>query len=108
MELTRDPKGVLTKPDTLSAGSSGAHQKWMDILDGSDMVYALNLGYFCVKLSDDAERAQVSSRAERQRREEAFFSEKPPWSQYQHREQLGVKNLMLSLSKHLTALLDKV
>lgn len=101
---------VLTKPDTLTVGSTSARQKWRDVLTGkyhSDS-QALKLGYYCVKLADDAERETHSTRSERQERETSFFSLTEPWNEVVNRGRFGVLNLVNDLSRHLTALLDQV
>ncbi len=95
--------GVLTKPDLLSPGS---RKEWLEILDGTHEKHALKLGYFCVKLSDDAERSPPDERDRHEAMEDAFFANSPPWDQFQNRGQLGVKNLVKNLSKNLMALLD--
>lgn len=102
--------GVLTKPDTLTAGAISARQKWKEIIQGnyqSDS-HSLRLGYYCVKLPDDAERAAHPSRSERFEREIQFFSNNEPWSAIPNRGRFGVRMLVTDLSKHLTNLLNEV
>ncbi|KLO12396.1 hypothetical protein SCHPADRAFT_853916 [Schizopora paradoxa] len=99
--------GVLTKPDTLTKGSTSARQKWKDVLSGKENV--LNLGYYCVKLSDDAEREKNLPRAEREEdAENSFFATTDPWSDLQKTlgYRFGVRNTVAYLSTQLTLLLD--
>ncbi|KLO16628.1 P-loop containing nucleoside triphosphate hydrolase protein [Schizopora paradoxa] len=108
LALKADPEkrrtiGVLTKPDLLSVGS---RKKWMEILDGTNDMHALRLGYFIVKLSEDAEKSPPRERDEHESKEGDFFTNNPPWDQYQNRDQLGVKNLVKALSKNLMNLID--
>lgn len=78
----------------------------MEILDGTNDMHALNLGYSVVKLSEDAEKSPPDERDRHEAKEEAFFASTPPWDQFQNRDQLGVKNLVQTLSKNLMTLLD--
>lgn len=101
--------GVLTKPDTLSSGAISARQKWADLLSDTetDPTFALQLGYYSVKLSDDAEREKNPSRKERSVSEATFFSTTEPWRVLPNRRRFGVANLVLDLSRHLTGILDR-
>ena len=49
--------GVLTKPDTLTVVAISAKRKWRDLTAGGDIDTSryVRHGYYCVKLSDDAE-----------------------------------------------------
>ncbi|KAI5117489.1 hypothetical protein M0805_009550 [Coniferiporia weirii] len=103
--------GVLTKPDTLTVGALSARRKWRDLLVGNERsngTHALKLGYYCVKLSDDAERANNPSSSERNASESSFFSTTSPWDVVQNRSHFGVLNLVNDLSRHLTGLLDSI
>ncbi|KLO12399.1 hypothetical protein SCHPADRAFT_941237 [Schizopora paradoxa] len=100
--------GVLTKPDTLTKGATSAHQKWKDVLSGKE--HPLMLGYYCVKLSDDVERASNLSRAQRNDAERTFFEAKSPWTELQAnptlRKRFGVGNTVADLSTQLSRLLE--
>lgn len=96
---------MLTKPDTLTAGATSAQQKWKAILSGQDTTYALTLGYYCTKLSDDAERARNLSRVERETLEDRFFESTAPWSGMKIKNRLGVKNTVGDLSQTLSEML---
>lgn len=100
--------GVLTKPDTLSVGAVSARQKWRDLITGvdTDPTHRLRHGYYCVKLPDDAERANSPSRSERILAESSFFQSTSPWNEVSQ-ERFGVQHLVVDLSRHLTDLLDR-
>ena len=109
---------MLTKPDTLTAGSISALQKWKEIILSSSATshsqHALRHGYFCVKLADDVERANDitlgTSRRDRQAREMAFFSGTEPWAEIMGgagKERFGVAKLVHEMSVLLTGLLDE-
>ncbi|KAI5117486.1 hypothetical protein M0805_009549 [Coniferiporia weirii] len=103
--------GVLTKPDTLTVGALSARRKWRDLLIGNERsngTHALKLGYYCVKLADDAERANNPSSSERNASESSFFSTTSPWDVVRNRSHFGVLNLVNDLSRHLTGLLDSI
>ena len=99
---------VLTKPDTLTVGAISEKQKLHDLIAGEDIdtSHYLRYGYYCVKLSDDAERANNPTRAEREQAEQNFFASTPPWNEVNVRERFGIRNLVIDLSRHLTDLLD--
>ncbi|KAG1834946.1 P-loop containing nucleoside triphosphate hydrolase protein [Suillus subluteus] len=65
--------GVLTKPDTLGTGAISQRRKWVEIIEGRSEEHTLRYGFYCVRLPDDAERAQRLSRAESQRRAAEYF-----------------------------------
>ncbi len=102
----RLPAGVLTKPDTLTRGATSARQKWKDVLSGKE--HGLNLGYYCVKLSDDAERAKNLPRVGREDAERIFFKTTEPWSELQSTlgARFGVRNTVVDLSTQLSLMLD--
>ncbi|TDL15309.1 P-loop containing nucleoside triphosphate hydrolase protein [Rickenella mellea] len=97
--------GVLTKPDALGRGATGARKTWTEVLEGrSD---ELRLGYYCVRLADDEERAKDLSRAETQHLASLFFQTTDPWMSIQDRSRFGIPALVKALSGHLTELLDR-
>ena len=102
--------GVLTKPDTLTSGAVSSHRKWVDLLSGkgSESAHALKLGYYCVKLPDDAERETRCSLERRREIERRFFSETSPWKSVLDRKRFGVVNLTAELSRQLTSILNKM
>lgn len=79
-------------------------------MSGENLTHALRLGYYCVKLPDDAQRTadmmSPPSRAVRQAREMQFFQSTQPWSNLQNKSRFGVGRLLDELSKNLTTMLD--
>ncbi|KAI0324482.1 hypothetical protein GY45DRAFT_1393054 [Cubamyces sp. BRFM 1775] len=106
--------GVMTKPDTLTTGSTKARQMWLDVLEGRR--HPLLHGYYCTRQPDDDERLQGLLGAAARQLEEAFFSTTSPWANANCQERLGITNLVKNISKLLTqiiceslpTLLDKV
>ncbi|OCH96157.1 hypothetical protein OBBRIDRAFT_719052 [Obba rivulosa] len=106
MKLARtfDPSGertigVITKPDTLPAGSTGSRREWLEIFEGRS--HQLKHGYYCTRQPDDDVRAQGQSEAEALAAEEAFFATSPIWSNTAQRNRLGTRNLVSALSEVL-------
>ena len=107
--------GVLTKPDTLTVGSTSALQKWKEILlSTSSPHHVLKHGYYCVRLADDVQRASDielgTSRTDKQARELEFFLDTEPWASLRTgggRGRFGVVNLVAETSKLLTGLLNE-
>ncbi|KAK0439518.1 P-loop containing nucleoside triphosphate hydrolase protein [Desarmillaria tabescens] len=107
----RDPDGdrtigVLTKPDMLTVGASGARQKWREIILGQDQKHKLKHGYYCVRLPDDDERKRKISREESQARAKRYFEENSPWKEYPDRNRFGVPALVHDISRLLVALIE--
>ncbi|KAI0650981.1 P-loop containing nucleoside triphosphate hydrolase protein [Trametes meyenii] len=103
-----DPKGhrtigVLTKPDTLTAGATKARDMWLDVLEGRR--YPLLHGYYCTRQPDDDERLRGIAGAAAREAEAAFFSSTAPWAGVQRRERFGTTNLVQSISKLLTQII---
>ncbi|KAJ7595066.1 P-loop containing nucleoside triphosphate hydrolase protein [Mycena floridula] len=98
--------GVLTKPDTLTAGATGARQKWKDIILDKEPKHRLAHGYYCVRLPDDAERSRGVSKAESQRLADDFFSNTTPWSQITDRRRFGIPGFVSDISKLLVARIE--
>jgi len=90
----------------LTAGAISSRQKWKNILSGTDESATLSLGYYCVKLSDDAERSKNLSRSERDIAEKSFFESTEPWSLMLESGRFGVRRTVADLSKELSNLLD--
>lgn len=103
--------GVLTKPDTLTRGATGARQKWRDLLAGKDTDPSrqLKLGYYCVKLPDDESRLKNLSQEERRRDEMEFF-DSPEWKELRAGKafRCGIQALVENVSKHLTEMLSRL
>ena len=99
--------GVLTKPDTLTAGASGAKERWLDVIEGRNVQFPLRLGYYCTRQPDEDERqAGITNKAARQAEAE-FFAKTHPWSMTTQRQHFGTKNLVASLSKLLSKIIDE-
>lgn len=90
--------GVVTKPDTLTLGAVNDRKKWEDVIQGRS--HALRLGYYCVRLPDDSERAS-HSRGEMETIANAFLTTTSPWSGLQGTDRLGVRALVADISKLL-------
>ncbi|KAI9058586.1 hypothetical protein FKP32DRAFT_1581292 [Trametes sanguinea] len=95
--------GVLTKPDTLTAGSTKARQMWLDVLEGRR--YPLLHGYYCTRQPDDDERSRGLSGAAAREAEMKFFTTTPPWATSQHQHKFGTANLVQNISKLLTQII---
>ncbi|OJT11810.1 Interferon-induced GTP-binding protein Mx [Trametes pubescens] len=103
-----DPKGhrtigVLTKPDTITTGSTKAREMWLQVIEGHK--HALLHGYYCTRQPDDDERARKISNAAARDAEAAFFKSTHPWSTSQHQHRFGTQNLVQSISKLLTQII---
>ena len=109
LSLSMSNLGVLTKPDTLTAGATSEQQKWRELISGedTDTSHYLRHGYYCVKLSDDAERANNPTRSEREQAEHNFFSLTAPWKDLTALGRFGTRHLVVDLSLYLTDLLDR-
>lgn len=99
--------GVLTKPDMLPAGATNARRKWKDILEGNLPQHSLKLGYYCVRLSDDDERARNISRSEAQALSDEFFETTPPWCQLLDQARFGIPSFVNSMSALLVDMIEK-
>ncbi|KAJ3183982.1 hypothetical protein HDU85_001833 [Gaertneriomyces sp. JEL0708] len=94
--------GVLTKPDTIEAGT---HDRWLSIMMGQQ--YGLKLGYYMIKNPSKADLDRQVSFADARRMEETFFSTQPPWSTIRHQmDRFGVDSLRRELSRQLTLLTE--
>ncbi|OBZ73062.1 Interferon-induced GTP-binding protein Mx2 [Grifola frondosa] len=91
--------GVITKPDSLTAGASSARQKWQEILEGRD--HQLRHGYYSVRLPDDDERKKNLSRVETERLATNFFSTTEPFKNMVTLNRLGIPHLIRYVSKLL-------
>jgi hypothetical protein len=100
--------GVLTKPDMLTSGATGARQKWKEILEGGSK-HGLRLGYYCVRLPDDKERTRDISRGEVDRVAHDFFNTTPPWREILAKDpqRFGIPSLVSDVSVRLTSIIEK-
>ncbi|KAK0200154.1 P-loop containing nucleoside triphosphate hydrolase protein [Desarmillaria ectypa] len=108
---SRDPDGdrtigVLTKPDMLTVGASGARQKWREIILGQDQKHKLKHGYYCVRLPDDDERRRKISRDESQARAKRYFERTSPWKEFPNRSRFGIPALVHDISRLLVGLVE--
>ncbi|PBK68045.1 hypothetical protein ARMSODRAFT_292786 [Armillaria solidipes] len=108
---SRDPDGdrtigVLTKPDMLTVGASGARQKWREIILGQDEKHKLKHGYYCVRLPDDDERKRKISRDESQALAKVYFEKNSPWKEFLDRSRFGIPALVHDISRLLVKLIE--
>ncbi|KAG0701485.1 P-loop containing nucleoside triphosphate hydrolase protein [Suillus ampliporus] len=99
--------GVLTKPDTLGAGAINQRRKWVEIIEGHSEDHTLRHGFYCVRLPDDAERAQHLSRAESQRRAAEYFDTTSPWKDVTDRRRFGIPSFVSDVSRLLIELIEE-
>lgn len=99
--------GVLTKPDTLTQGSTTSRQKWKEILQGDSEPDRLKHGYYCVRLPDDDERSQKISRQAAVQRAAQFFDTTPPWKDIADRSRFGIPSLVINVSRLLVQLIEQ-
>ncbi|KAG2034094.1 P-loop containing nucleoside triphosphate hydrolase protein [Suillus americanus] len=99
--------GVLTKPDTLGAGAINQRRKWVEIIEGRSEDHTLRHGFYCVRLPDDAERAQRLSRAESQRRAAEYFDTTSPWKDVIDRHRFGIPGFVSDVSQLLIQLIEE-
>jgi hypothetical protein len=109
---TADPNGertigVLTKPDTLGTGAINQRRKWVEIIEGRSEEHTLRHGFYCVRLPDDAERAQRLSRAESQKRAAEYFDTTSPWKDVTDRHRFGIPGFVSDISRLLIRLIEK-
>lgn len=97
--------GILTKPDGVTEGATSARDKWKDVIEGR--ADKLRHGYYCVRLPDDAERAQKLSRSATQELASKFFSTTSPWNAIDDQTRFGIPALVRDLSKQLTAIIAR-
>ncbi|KAG1851703.1 P-loop containing nucleoside triphosphate hydrolase protein [Suillus subluteus] len=99
--------GVLTKPDTLGTGAINQRRKWVEIIEGHSEEHTLRHGFYCVRLPDDAERAQRLSRAESQRRAAEYFDTTSPWKDVIDRRRFGIPGFVSDISRLLIRLIEE-
>ncbi|KAK0214373.1 P-loop containing nucleoside triphosphate hydrolase protein [Armillaria fumosa] len=108
---SKDPSGdrtigVLTKPDMLTTGASGARGKWREIILGQDQRHKLKHGYYCVRLPDDDERKHNISRDKSQTAAQQFFERTSPWREFTDRSRFGIPALVRDISRLLVGLIE--
>ncbi|KAJ3972925.1 P-loop containing nucleoside triphosphate hydrolase protein [Lentinula raphanica] len=96
--------GILTKPDGITRGATGARQRWKEVLEGK--LHPLHHGYYCVRLADDEERAKQLGRSESEALASEFFSKTEPWSEFVDRSRFGVPNFVKDLSELLLRMIE--
>ncbi|KAF9220694.1 hypothetical protein BS17DRAFT_739183 [Gyrodon lividus] len=98
--------GILTKPDTLGDGAVNAKKMWLDVIEGRE--HHLKHGYYCVRLPDDAQRAQRLSRAALRKVEAEYFGITTPWSGVTERGRFGIPAFVSDISVLLVKLIERV
>ncbi|KAI0746433.1 P-loop containing nucleoside triphosphate hydrolase protein [Daedaleopsis nitida] len=93
--------GVLTKPDTLTAGSTKTRDLWLEVLEGRR--HPLLHGYYCTRQPDEDERRlpRLDARAA----EASFFAKTAPWSTSVVPGRFGTWNLVQNISALLTQII---
>jgi GTP-binding protein EngB required for normal cell division len=104
-----DPKGrrtigVLTKPDSLTAGNRKSKQLWLEVIEGSR--HPLKHGYFCTRQPDEDERFRGITFEEARQREMEFFEQNEPWRDSSQPGRFGTVNLSKRLSELLMQIID--
>ncbi|KAJ4473675.1 P-loop containing nucleoside triphosphate hydrolase protein [Lentinula aciculospora] len=97
--------GVLTKPDTITRGATGARERWKEVLRGK--LHSLRHGYYCVRLADDDERTKKLSRSESETLSSTFFARTEPWSDFMDRSRFGVPNFVKDISQLLLEMIER-
>ncbi|KIK78305.1 hypothetical protein PAXRUDRAFT_334451 [Paxillus rubicundulus Ve08.2h10] len=97
--------GVLTKPDTLGQGAVSARKLWLDVIQGRE--HTLKHGYYCVRLPDDAQRAQRLSKTAFQKLAAEYFDKTPPWSEVTDRGRFGIPAFVADISALLIGHIEK-
>ena len=98
--------GILTKPDMLGDGAVNARQLWLDVIEGRQ--HELKHGYYCVRLPDDAQRAQRLSGSALQRIATDYFNTTSPWSGVTDRGRFGIAAFVTDISVLLVSHINKV
>ena len=93
----------MTKPDTLSAGSTKARDLWLEVLEGRR--HTLHHGYYCTRQPDDEERSRGITGANARAAELTFFESTKPWAGSNHRHRFGTTNLVQNISRLLTQII---
>ena len=85
-----------------------AQRRWLKVFQGQPEVvqHVLKLGYYCVKLPDDNERAKYS-REDMEERAMAFLQVTKPWSELTSVNRVGVRALVANISTLLMRIIDE-
>ncbi|KAI0072419.1 hypothetical protein K474DRAFT_398426 [Panus rudis PR-1116 ss-1] len=97
--------GVLTKPDTLTAGATKSRALWLEVIEGRRA--QLRHGYYCTRQPDDDERTKGITPIEARKAEQEFFAKTAPWCNSSAKGKFGTQNLIASLSRLLSAIIDE-
>lgn len=95
---------MLTKPDTIPAGSTKRRDMWLDVLEGRE--HALQHGYYCTRQPDDDQRLAGITPAAARTAEADFFRTTAPWSGSTCPHRFGTQNLVRSISELLTRIIS--
>ncbi|KAI0633205.1 P-loop containing nucleoside triphosphate hydrolase protein [Trametes polyzona] len=99
--------GVLTKPDTIPAGSTKRREQWLDVLEGrAPPEHALRHGYFCTRQPDDDQRLAGITPGAARAAEAEFFRTTAPWGSSTCPRRFGTGNLVKSISELLTRIIS--
>ncbi|TFK46143.1 hypothetical protein OE88DRAFT_1687998 [Heliocybe sulcata] len=98
--------GVLTKPDMLTSGATKSRELWLDVIEGRR--HPTLHGYYCTRQPDDAERSNDISAADARKAESEFFAKTAPWARSPHQNRFGTVNLVATLSRLLTQLINDI
>lgn len=90
----------------LTDGAVNARQLWLDVIEGRQ--HKLRHGYYCVRLPDDAQRAQGLSRSELQSIAKNYFNTTSPWSGVTDRGRFGIPAFVTDISVLLVNHIKKV
>ncbi|KAF7329131.1 hypothetical protein MKEN_00173600 [Mycena kentingensis (nom. inval.)] len=91
--------GVLTKPDTLTAGQLGLRAAWKNVLERRVSEHLLHHGYYVVRLLDNTDKRNNVTRAAAEARALECFDSTEPWSSIYDRTRFGVDNLIKYLAR---------
>jgi hypothetical protein len=96
--------GVLTKPDRIP---SGEEQRWLSFI--KNKTEPLENNWYCVKQPASSEISKGITWIEARKRENEFFSMRPPWSDMDpmYQKYLRTSNLIERLSSILSDLISK-
>ncbi|KAF8884433.1 P-loop containing nucleoside triphosphate hydrolase protein [Gymnopilus junonius] len=99
-------QSVITKPDALSQGDTGARETWKAILEGRKDEHVMRHGYYCVRLPDEEERKRKISRLEAEELASTFFDTNAPWNTMETRNRFGIPNFVKNISELLIELIE--
>jgi hypothetical protein len=91
----------------LGAGAISQRNRWVEIIEGRSENHKLRHGFYCVRLPDDAERTQHTSRSELQRRATDYFDTTSPWKDVTDRHRFGIPGFVSDVSRLLIELIEE-